>query len=160
MLLWDKEFGSALPRLELLSPDRRYAAALTAIEWTLDSFEPPADPDSPAVRLLRLCLADARTAIDGDHTGRALPADAEAPMTRVVTGGAEPGIAQLVMAVANCYGVPAAGMGANHLNTVLSDCYAAVVEHEDLDGDTIEDEAANPACTAAIAWQLDLVKTT
>lgn len=156
-MLWDREMGSALPRIAALPPERRYAAGVTAIERTLASFDPPADPDEPDTRLLLQCLRDSRAAVGGDYTGRVLPDGAEEQMTSIVADSNAAGIPQLVMAVANCYGLPESGMAPEHFFTILSDCYSAVVDREEVDDEDIDEELANPLCVATIEWQRELV---
>ncbi|EIE99886.1 hypothetical protein [Saccharomonospora glauca] len=156
MLLWDREMASVRPQLGQLTPTQRYAAAVQAIENTMASFDPPI-PDSPAGQLLQQCFDIARSAVNGNHAGLALPDGAEEELTSIVAEGAEPGIAPLVLAVANCFGLPEDGMEAEHLYTVLNYCYAAVVDRAGLEEGTLEEELNNPQCRAAITMQKELI---
>lgn len=156
MELWDREMVSVRSQIGQLAPARRYAVAVQAIDNTMTSFDPPV-PDSGAGQLLRRCLGIARSAVGGNYTGQALPEGAEEEMTTIVSDGAESGVAPLVLAVANCFGIPESGMESEHLYTVLNYCYAAVVDHEELEEESLEEELNNRQCLAAIAMQKELI---
>lgn len=156
-MLWDEEMASALMSIQALSSERRYAVGVTAIDRTLASFQPPVDPGDPGVRLLLQCLTDSRAAIGGEYSGRVLSDDMQQKMTAIVTEGDPPGIPQLIIAVANCYGIPESGMVPEYLLTILSDCCSAVIDHEDVDGENVDEERENPLCVATIQWQRELI---
>jgi hypothetical protein len=158
MLLWDREMASARSQIERLTPAQRYAIAVRTIEKTLASLDPPLG-DSSAAQLLRHYLDKSRAAVGGDYTGRKLPEDVVEKMSSIVgrEEDAEPGVAPLILAVANCYSLPESGMETEHLYTVLNDSYAAVVDHEELEEGTLEEELANPRCISIIAMQKELI---
>lgn len=154
--MWTREFASAIPEIERLTPEQRYEAMVTAIEWTLDSFVPPIDRESPDVQLFVRYVGDARSVVGGDYTNRSLPEDVQEELAEIVADDEEPGIAPLIIALGNCYSVPESGTAPEHLYTALSECYRAVFEREQFP----EDESANPRCMAAIAWQKKLIGVT
>ncbi|HEU5267005.1 MAG TPA: hypothetical protein VFU35_09895 [Jatrophihabitans sp.] len=158
MILWDEELAPELPTINALTPQRRYAVAVHAIEGTLASFDPP-PARGRALELLRACLDGARAAVGGAHVGLAMPEGAEEEITDLVSvdGDAEPGLGPLLMAVANCYEIPEPGMATEHLFTLLSDCYSAVVERDGRDEETPAQERSNPSLTAEIALQKRLL---
>jgi hypothetical protein len=158
MSLWDEQAGSIGPLVERLTPDRRFAVAVAAIDQTVASFEPPLG-DGQGARLVREGLARARAAVGHRHTGLPLPDDLEEHMAEAIADDPERGVGQLLMAVGNCYGIPEPGMTAEFLESVLYDCYEAVLARAPVEGDDPDEERADPRCTAAVARLTRLVET-
>jgi hypothetical protein len=73
MNLWGQELASAMPQIERLTPEQRYAAAVTAIQQTLESLDPPLDRASPDAQLLIRYLDEVRSVVGGDCANRTLP---------------------------------------------------------------------------------------
>lgn len=67
------------------------------------------------------------------------------------------GADDLMMAVANCFGLDAVGLDSEQLLTLMWGCYRSVLEREALDVETVEAEWQNRACVSAINAQLALL---
>jgi hypothetical protein len=158
MSLWDEQAKSIGPQLERLTPNQRFAVAVAAIDQTVASFEPPLGA-SPGALLARECLARARAAVGHQHTELPLPDHVADQMSEAIADDPEPGVGQLLMAVGNCYGIPEPGMTAEYLESVLYDCYQAVLARAPVEGDDPDEEQADPRCAAAVARLMRLVET-
>jgi hypothetical protein len=159
-MLWDEEFKPLRDTFDRIPGNRRFTLAVTAIDRTLSELDPPIG-DSRGAELLKETLTIARTAAaNNNHAGLPLPEGTSDEFSTILANGTESAVGPLIMAVIGCFGLPDEGMPAQTLYAVFSHCYEAVFEHEEEhtgDLETVEDERANPRCTATIAWQKGLL---
>lgn len=152
MLLWDVRFSGARQTLAALHPQRRFDLAVAAIDRAVAQFDPPLG-DGPETRLVNECLAQLRLAT-AQPTGVSLAGETGRAIEAVLTDGAEWGIVPVLMAFLCCCDHADRGLPADSLYDVLSHCYQAMLEREDPEPETLEEELASPHCVATIDWQL------
>ncbi|NGO12211.1 hypothetical protein G5C60_32555 [Streptomyces sp. HC44] len=156
MLLWDQEMRSARSEISELAPSLRLTVAVKTIEQTLTALQPPLS-DSPASRIISDSLRVCQEAIESGTYFPAVPENLEEAVGNAIDDGPEPGATPLLMAVVNCFGHPEPGMGTEELFTVLSDCYQAVLEREQIEVVTPEAERQNLRCREAIRVQKEIL---
>jgi hypothetical protein len=162
MSLWEHEMKSQIGHLSRMSPLDRLRLSLQAIEWTLQSFEPPFDERFPGlpVKVVSEGLQSIRQALREGSPLTVTPANFEDEAGQVLDEEDIPlGMGNLVMAIANCFGFPPSGMEADHASTLLFDCYQAVVNREEIPVITDDAERSNSNCVHAIEVQKDLIRS-
>jgi hypothetical protein len=153
MLLWDREMRDDLKLLEALRPDQLLAIALAEIERSADIVIPAS---SEAREIYATCVEKFREA---QNSGGYMPVldDELGDELREASESPEWGVGPLLAAMDQCVGEPATPMTPDCTAEVLSLCYQAVMEYQQIDDITPETERQYPALLETIQVQKNLI---
>ena len=158
MLLWDEESRPWGERIETLSPDRRRALCLDAIDLCFASFRPSFEEDfaPETVRFARETMDLLRRRIGEDSLGA--PEDQFFDdLYALQENDFSPGTASIVMAISEYASAMGRELSVADVLAILSACYEAVLNSERIPRVTLEAERENQNLVSLITAQRDLV---
>ncbi|GAA5075699.1 hypothetical protein GCM10023259_078510 [Thermocatellispora tengchongensis] len=156
MLLWDYEMAAEREKLNGLSPTRRLALAVTAIEWTMATMSPPIRDAATRAFLERALVACRRAVSEGQRAVSEQP-ELIRDYDDVYEGTEEPGTAHLLSAVMECCEA-VEGLDAQRVYNVLSYCYEGSMDREDIPDLSLDAERNNRRCVSVIQYQRNLIE--
>lgn len=159
MLLWDLEMKDDLARLADLPPERLLAIAIAEVERTAAIVLPDSSGDAQAREVYQRCLAVLHEA--QGHGGASPVLDDELQDELLeASESSEWGAGPLMAAVDQCISEePSTPMDSECTAEVLSLCYQAVMEYQQIDDITPDTERQYPALLDTISSQQSLIRT-
>ncbi|MFD0718936.1 hypothetical protein ACYTFC_06735 [Streptomyces globosus] len=137
-------------RLQEIRPTRRLEMAVEVLDWTFESF---GSIETDDVReYIETALRIGRDGVAAHHEKLELPDDMLEGFGEVEENADESGTSHLLSAILACSEAPG-GLTGEVLYGVLSFCYEGILDREEIPEWTLESEAANRKCVAAIEFQ-------
>lgn len=153
---FDREMSAYKPRLNRLTPSARFALAVRAIDWTLETLPEPLE-DHAARAWIGEALTACREAARSGATGVRLPSGLDAAYDQIAEDADESGVPHFLSATFTTATVD--GVTGDQLFGVFSWLYEGSLDREEIPEWTIEAEEANARCNAVIAEQKRLIES-
>jgi len=155
LLLWDHEMASVRGRLGDIPAAKRFALAVSVLDWTIQTMVPPIETEQVSSYLeqgLRVC----REAVQAGRVSVQLSEEMLDEYDEIDEVADEPGTSHMLSALLACCET-GEELSGEQLYGVLSFCYEGSLDREGIDNWTIEKERANPRCLAVIDYQKSLI---
>lgn len=155
MLLWDHEMASVRSGLGDIPAAKRFALAVSALDWTIQTMVPPIETEQVSSYLeqgLRIC----REAVRAGSVSVQLSEEMLVEYDEIDEVADEPGTSHMLSALLACCET-GQELSGEQLYGVLSFCYEGSLDREGIDSWTIEKERANPRCLAVIDYEKSLI---
>ncbi|MFI1188669.1 hypothetical protein [Streptomyces californicus] len=150
MYLWDHEMRSLRGELSKIPPAQRLALALKTMDWTLNLMGPV---ETTEIRnYLSKGMRQGHEDLLAGREKITLPEEMLDAYEDLDAVADEPGTSQMLMAILACSDAPE-GLSGEVLYGVLSFCYEALLDREDIPVYSLEAEVENARCAEVIAFQ-------